>query len=45
MNAKRILTLLCILCTALLLCACTVTGNPIPDGMDEAAVLAAGEMV
>ena len=39
---KRILTLLCILCTALALCSCTVTGNPIPEGMDEAAVLAAG---
>ena len=42
---KRILTLLCILCTALVLCACTVTGNPIPDGMDEAALLAAGEEI
>ena len=42
---KRILTLLCILCTALALCSCTVTGNPIPEGMDEAAVLAAGEEI
>ena len=40
---KRILSLICILCTALLLCACTVTGNPIPEGMDEAALLTAGE--
>ena len=42
---NRILTLLCILCTALLLCACTVKGNPLPEGMDEAAVLAAGEEI
>ena len=42
---KRILTLLCILCTALVLCACTVTGNPLPDGMDETALLAAGEEI
>ena len=42
---KRIPTLLCILCTALALCSCTVTGNPIPEGMDEAAVLAAGEEI
>ena len=40
---KRILTLFVVLCAALLLCSCTVTGNPIPEGMDEAAVLAAGE--
>ena len=33
---KRILTLFVVLCAALLLCACTVTGNPIPEGMDEA---------
>ena len=42
---KRILTLLCILCTALALCSCPVTGNPIPEGMDEAAVIAAGEEI
>ena len=42
---KRILTLLFLLSTALLLCSCKVTGNPIPEGMDEAALLAAGEEI
>lgn len=42
---KRIASLLLILCTAFLLCSCTVKGNPLPEGMDESAVLAAGEEI
>ena len=42
---KRILTLCAALCAALLLCSCTVKGNPLPDGMDEASVLSAGEEI
>jgi len=42
---KRILTLLVILCAALVLCACDVKGNPLPAGMEESAVLTAGEEV
>ena len=40
---KRIVTLCAALCLALLLCSCDVKGNPLPDGMDEATVLATGE--
>lgn len=43
---KRILILFAALCAAVLLCSCGETkGNPIPTGMDEAAVLAAGEEI
>ena len=42
---KRILTLFVVLCAVFLLCACDVKGNPLPAGMEEAAVLAAGEEV
>ena len=42
---KRILTLLFLLCTALLLCSCNVEGNPLPEGMDETAVLEAGRAI
>ena len=42
---KRILTLCAALCAALLLCSCTVKGNPLPDGMDEGLVLASGEEI
>ena len=42
---KRIAIAFLILCTAVLLCACKVSGNPLPEGMDEAAVLAAGEEI
>ena len=42
---KRILTLCAALCAALLLCSCDVKGNPLPEGMDEASVLAAGEEI
>ena len=42
---KRILTLCAALCVALLLCSCTVKGNPLPAGMDEGVVLAAGEEI
>jgi hypothetical protein len=42
---KRIMTLCAALCLALLLCSCDVKGNPLPDGMDEASVLAAGEEI
>ena len=42
---KRILTLCAALCATLLLCSCDVKGNPLPEGMDEASVLAAGEEI
>ena len=42
---KRILTLCAALCIALLLCSCTVKGNPLPDGMEESAVITAGEEI
>ena len=42
---KRILTLFVALCAVFLLCSCTVEGNPLPAGMDETAVLAAGEEI
>ena len=42
---KRILTLCAALCAALLLCSCDVKGNPLPEGMDEVSVLAAGEEI
>ena len=42
---KLILTLCAALCAALLLCSCDVKGNPLPEGMDEASVLAAGEEI
>ena len=40
---KRILSLCIGLAAALLLCSCS--GNPLPDGMDEAAVLEAGTQI
>ena len=42
---KRILTLCAALCATLRLCSCGVKGNPLPEGMDEASVLAAGEEI
>ena len=43
---KRIIPLLLGICTAFLLCACgTPEGNPLPEGMDEAAVLEAGTQI
>ena len=42
---KRILTLFVILCAAFVLCACDVKGNPLPDGLEETAVLAKGEEI
>ena len=42
---KKILILCTGLLLAILLCACDVKGNPLPEGMEESAVLAAGEEV
>ena len=42
---KRILILCIALFSVLTLCACDVKGNPLPDGMDEALVLASGEEI
>lgn len=43
---KRLFSLCMAACTAFMLCSCgNIEGNPLPDGMEETEVLAAGEQI